>query len=194
MRWPVFAIFAYLMLTLEQSLRTLWASNYTCPSFLLILMVFISSWAPAMTAVWAALILGLLVDLSSPVLPANHAHDVVLIGPAALGYLTGAYVTILLRGMFFRDSPLAIGVLVLIAGAFTHLVVVALLTVRGLPWLIAEPLRGWSAADELVASFFELLYSAALAVPLGYCLVRLRWVWGFHLHPGKGAGHHYSWR
>ena len=101
MRWPVFAIFAYLMLTLEQSLRTLWASSYTCPSFLLILMVFISSWAPAMTAVWAAMILGLLVDLSSPVLPANHATDVVLIGPAALGYLTGAYVTILLRGMFF---------------------------------------------------------------------------------------------
>jgi len=194
MRWPVFAIFAYLTLTLEQSLRTLLASNYVCPSFLLILMVFISSWAPTMTTLWAAMILGLLVDLSHPVLPANHAIDVVLIGPAALGYLTGSYVTILLRGMFFRSSPLTIGVLVLIAGAFTHLVIIALLTIRGLPWLIAEPLRGWSAADQLVASFFELLYSAAVAIPLGYCLVRLRWVWGFATHPGKGMGHHYSWR
>ena len=94
MRWPVFAILAYLMLVLQEGLRTLWSIQGTSPSLLLILLVYVGLWAPPMTAAWAALALGLLIDLTTPVKTLNHLQDVTLIGPACLGYLAGAYVTV----------------------------------------------------------------------------------------------------
>jgi len=192
MRWPVFSIFAFLFLVLDDGLRTLWAIGYTSPCFLLILMVYVSLWTPPTTGGWAAIILGLLVDLQTPVYPVGQAVDVVLIGPTGIAYLIGAYVTVQLRGMVFRDSPLAVGVLVFLAGIFVHLVVVAILTVRGLPWPVAEPLPGWHAADQLVGCFFELLYTSLVAVPLAYVLTRLKWLWNFAPHGGAGFGHHHG--
>jgi len=177
---------------MEEGLRTLLAIGHTSPSFLLILMVFTSLWVSPLSAAYTALLLGLLVDLSKPILPANQMIDVALIGPACLGYLTGAYVTMQIRGMIFRHSPIAIGVMVFIAGAFAHLVTMSLLTARGLPWLVAEPIQGWNAADQLVARFLELVYTAMLAVPLGYILVRLQRLLGFPTHTGKTGPH--PWR
>ncbi len=194
MRWPVFAILAYLFLVLEEGLRTLVAIGYTSPSLLLILAVFVGLWAPSRAAAWAGLALGLLIDLSHPVRLAGQAFDFALIGPACLGYFAAVYVTLQLRGMVFRDSALAIGVLVLIAGLFARLVAIAILTVRGLPWLVAEPLAGWDAADQLVAGFLELLYTAVVAVPIGYLLIRFKWVWGFTPSAGPGYGGHHARR
>ena len=194
MRWPVFAIMGYLLLVLDTGLSTLLAVNGISPSLTLILLAFVALWANPMAAAWAALALGLAVDLNTPIQTAHLATDAVLIGPAALAYLTGAYVTVQLRGMLFRDSPLAVAVLVLVAGAFVNLVIVAMLTLRGLPWPIAEPLHGWSAADQLVARFFGLLYTAAVAVPAGYLLIRTQGLWGFHPHLGKGPAHHQARR
>ncbi len=194
MVWPVFAIFAFSFLLLESGLRTLLAIGYTSPSLMLILLVYISLWAPTTIAVWAALTLGLLVDLTTPVQVAHQAGDVSLIGPACLGYVAGSYVTVQLRGMVFRDSALATAVLVFIAGAFVHLVVVAILTMRALPWPVAEPIPGWNAADQLVARFLELLYTGVITVPIAYVLTRLKWLWGFNPHAGPGASHHHGRR
>ncbi len=191
MRWPVFAFLAFLLLVLQEGLGTLWSVGGHSPSLLMVLMVFVSLWAPSLTGAYAALALGLLTDLSQPVYPAGQATDVALIGPACLGYLTGAYVTQQLRGMVFRHSPLVIGVMVLIAGAFVHLVVLAILTARGLPWLAAQPVAGWHAADQLVARFFDLLYTAGVGVVLGAVLVRFHWALGFGQQQGKAA---YSWK
>lgn len=192
MRWPVFAIFVLTFLVLEDGLRTLLAIGYTTPSLLLILMVFVGLWAPSTTAGWAAVILGFLTDLCTPIYDVELVHDVALFGPACLGYLFGTYVICQLRGMVFRDSSLAVGVLVAVAGAFVHLVITAMLTFRGLPWPVGEPIPGWSAADQLVARFFNLLYTAVLAVPVGYVLIRFKWVWGF-TPPGSSAmgSHHH---
>lgn len=192
MRWPVFAIFALTFLVLEDGLRTLLTIGYTTPNLLLILMVFVGLWAPSMIAGWAAVILGVLTDLGSPIYDVDLVGDVALIGPACLGYLCGTYVICQLRGMVFRDSSLAVGVLVAVAGAFVHLVIMAMLTVRGLPWPVGEPIPGWSAADQLVARFFDLLYTAVLAVPIGYVLIRLKWAWGFTPSGSSamGSGHH----
>jgi len=194
MHWPVFAIFTFLLLILEDGLRTLISIGYTSPSLLLILLVFIALWASPAIGGWAAVILGLLTDLTTPVYAIGEVHDVALIGPCCLGYLTGAIVIVQLRGMVFRDSSLAMGVLVIISGAFVHLVIMALLTMRGLPWPVAEPIPGWSAADQLVARFFDLLYSGLVAVPLGYVLIRSRAIWGFQPQGGPGVAHHHSRR
>lgn len=189
MRWPVFAILAYLLLVVQEGCRTLLTIGNTTPSLLWILAVFVALWAPPRTVAGAGLILGLLADLIHPLPVSGHVSDVALIGPACLGYLTGTYVAVQLRGMVFRESPIAMAVLVLVAGMFVQLVIVALLTVRGLPWPLAQPIPGWHAADELVARFFSLLYAAVLAVPLGFILVQLQWLWGFPPHHGQSAGH-----
>ncbi len=194
MRWPVFGIVAYVWLFLEEGTRTLLAIGQITPSFLLILMVFIGLWAPPLTAAWAAIILGLMTDLTTPIQPANYPADVALIGPACLGYLVGVYVTIQLRMMVFRDSPLAVGVLVFLAGMFAQLVIVAVLTMRGLPWLTAQPVQGWSAADQLVHRFLVLLYTAALTIPMGYLLLRLQWMFGFAPGTGKGPSYPHTRR
>ena len=196
MRWSVFIIVAYLFLVLEQGTRTLFAIGYITPSFLLTLAVFISLWATPKTVAWAVLILGLLVDLTHPLRVVGDGHEVefVLIGPACLGYLTMSYVTLQLRGMVFRDSPLAMSAVVLVAGTFAHLVMMALLTIRGLPLPLAEPIAGWTAADQLVTRFLDLLYTATVAAPIGYLLLRFSWIWGFPLHVGTGSGSYHSRR
>lgn len=194
MRWPVFALFAYVLLVLEHGLRTLFVIGHTSPSFLLILAVFIGLWAPPMTAAWAAMALGILADLGSPLQPAGQSLDVALIGPIALGFVTASYVAVQLRGLVFRESSLAFGVMVFLAGIFAHLVTVAVLTVRGLPWFVAEPVAGWAAADQLVQRFLEVVYSAGVAIPMGYVLQRLHRVWGFPPVSGKAFGHHHGRR
>ncbi|MEX0654561.1 MAG: hypothetical protein WDZ31_02840 [Phycisphaeraceae bacterium] len=184
MNWLIFAIAAYLLLALESGLRTLLAvGDGVSPSFLLVLAVFIGMMAPSSVVPWAFLAIGLLVDLQP-----GPVRDVTLIGPAALGYLAGAYVVLQLRTLVFRESVLALAVLVLAVGIFVQLVYVALLTARGLPMLTAEPVVGWSAADQLVHRFLELLYTAVLAIPLGLLLFKSAGIWSF-VHRARGDRH-----
>ena len=186
MNWLIFAIAAYLLLALETGLRTLLALPLLAdasPRLLLILAVYVGMMAPASTVPWAFLALGLLTDLQP-----GPARDVILIGPAALGYLVGAYVVLQLRAMVFRESVLALSVLVLVGGIFVHLCWVALLTARGLPMLTHEPIVGWSAADQLVHRFLELLYTAVVAVPVGLVLFKVSPIWHFN-HRSRADRH-----
>ena len=188
MRWSVFAIMVYLAVGLQEGLRTLLVIGYTSPSFLLILLVFIAVHAPRSTVAWSAMILGILVDLK-PVPLTDQYADVAVIGPGCLGYLAGGLVVIHLRSMVFRESAMTVAALVLAAGVFIHLIIVALLTMRGLPWLLGEPIRGWNVADQLVDRFLEIVYTAAWAVPIAMGLNRLEPLWGFSLHIGAGRRH-----
>jgi rod shape-determining protein MreD len=179
MRWLIFSIFAFVLLALEIGLRNLLhveiGGDWVSPSFVLVLLVFVSIWAPPRVALWSGLILGALLDLapqSSPTLPAGF----VLLGPAALGGLLAAYAVVQLRGLVYRESPLAAAVLVFVAGIFMHLMIVAVLSFRG---VLYHPLEGWTAAGQLFHRFWILLYSAVLALPLGYALTKTLPMWGF---------------
>jgi len=188
MRWTVFLIFAYLFLAVEIGLDRLLEYGGVSPSFLLILGVFVGLSAPRMTVVWTMLILGLLTDLT-------YGHTMSdgrllwLTGPATLGYLCGALVVLQLRALVVRESAISLAVMVFVVGVFVHLVVVAILTLRGLPWPTASPIADWSAADELAGRFFELLYSAILALPLGFVLARTEPLFAFLA--GKSRAHHH---
>ena len=180
MRWSVFFAFAYLLLALEMGLDKLLVYGGTAPGFLLILAVFVGFSAPTMTITWSMLVLGLLTDLT-------RSYDTVdqgtlwLVGPATLGYLCGAVAILQLRALVFRDSVIALAVMVFIVGIFIHLVTVAMLTMRGLPlpWSIGATITNWSAPDELVSRFAELVYCAVAAFPLGWILMRTEPLWGF---------------
>jgi hypothetical protein len=178
MRWPVFAIFVYLFASLDVGLAGLLQLAGIRPSFMLILAVFIGLSAAPMPLAWAMFIIGVVVDvIDCPV------QDATILGPAALGYLFGAWAILQFRGLLFRQSPLALGAMTFIVGVFIHLVIVALFTIRGIPWIVGEPVDQWTAADQLYQRFLQLLYTAVLAVPLGVVLIRLDHLWGFG--PGK---------
>lgn len=188
MRWSVFFIFAYVFLAVEAGLDRLLAYGGVSPSFLLVLGVFVGLSAPKMTVVWSMLILGLLTDLTHDYTMADQ-QILWLIGPATLGYLCGALVVLQLRALVVRESAIALAVMVFVVGVFVYLVVVAMLTLRGLPWPTANPIADWSAADELAQGFFKLLYSAILALPLGLVLTKTEPLLAFL--PGKSRAHHH---
>jgi hypothetical protein len=149
----------------------------------LILLVFVAVRAPRSAVAWAALVLGFLIDLKPLPMP-NELADVALIGPGCLGYLAGGFVVVHLRSMVFRESSLTLAAMVLVAGVFAHLIMVALLTMRGLPWPLGEPVHGWDVADQLAGRFMEVVYTAGCAVPVGTLLRRLTPLWGFAPHAG----------
>lgn len=179
MNWLTFTLTTYLLLCAEIGLREALRIGDVFPSFLLILMVFIGLTAAPMTVAWAALILGLLTDLQ----PTNGA--LAIPGPAAVGFLIGAYAVVQLRSLLFRESVLTLAIMVFVVGLFVNLAEVALYSFRGLSFLANEPIPGWSAPGELVTRFLRLLYTAAMALPVGWLLLRLLPLWRFS---GGGRG------
>ena len=184
MNWLVFTLITFVALVLETGLRTLLALGPgvgVTPSLLLVIAVFIGLLAPPGVVVWSFLILGGLTDVIS-----DPVQGGAIIGPAALGYLAGAYAVLQLRTLVFRESVLTLAVMTFVAGVFIQLVVVALYTIRGLSITPAEAIEGWSAANQLVHRFLQLVYSAVVAIPVGYVLFRFVSLWGFPHAPRAG--------
>jgi len=183
-RWPVFALFAYLVLVLEVSLRNVLMLGPVGPSFVALLVVFVSLFAPRLTALWACWVLGLLVDLCSPLM---HGADHVgpLLGAHALGYVFGCYVILQMRAMLFRRRAVTFAVMTAISLLAAGLVVVFLLAVHRLypgEGLALRPLR------ELLLRLGVAGYSGVLALLLGPVLVWTAPMWGFRGGPQRHAG------
>lgn len=176
MNWIAFVITAYLGLALQEGLSDLWVIGPAVPSLLLVLAVFIGLTAPGITVGWAMLILGVLVDVTTPWIGPDQ-QVVTVIGPAAIGYLVGAYAVVQLRAMVFRESVLTLAVMTFVVGLFIQLTIVFLLAVHG-P-ISGDALPGFSAADQLVMRFLSLLYTALAAVPVGWLLIKLSPLFGF---------------
>ncbi len=197
MRWIVFIIFAYVLMALEAGLSSAWRIGLSTPHLLLILLVFLGLYAAPMPLAWAALLLGALVDLSPPFWPvATGVWDVAILGPSILAYLAGAYACLQLRTIVFRDSPITLAAVVFVVGIFVQLVTVGVLTLRALPlpgivWFMGSPIPNFQPADELMRRFFDLVYTALMAIPLGMLLLRSVPLWGFNtshipgLHPPR---------
>ena len=178
MNWAIFSILAYLGFALQLLADPFWSIGdpdvyQYSPVLLLILLVFIGLQAPAMAVAWSAVILGLLVDIAPP------QNESGLIGPWALGFLAAGYALVQLRNLLFRDSMFTIAIMTLIAGVFAMLVATTLHVMRGVPLLGNDPVVGFSAAEQLYRGFITLLYTAAVAVPAGYLLLKTRSWWGF---------------
>ena len=188
MRWSVFCFFLLVVIVLDHGLGALVAlgDRHVVPDLLLIYAVFIGMHASRGTVAWAFVIIGLLTDLTHPVAIAEGGGSVAIIGPATLGYMVAAWAMSHLRGLVYRDSLAAMAVLVLAVGVVINLVTVAMLSFRGLPWPLAEPLAGWHASEELVYRFFVLIYSTLLSLPIGYLLSHIERLWSFD--PGKTKG------
>lgn len=174
MNWPVFAIFAYLLLGLERGLRDALAIGPVQPSFLLAFGAYIALSAPPMHAVWACLVLGLTLDLTGgwPML-AGSAQP--LIGPYALGGVLMAQVILTLRGKLVRHHLATLSVLTFFGVLAAQIVVVALLSIQSL----TGASLAFAPGRELLVRLGSAGYTALLALPLGLLLIAAAPLLGF---------------
>lgn len=192
MRWAIFALAAYVVLGMELGLRTLLSVQVgampIAPSFMLVYLVFIAAHGPSVTVQWAAVILGVLVDLASPLTVPGSETQAYIVGPHALGFWLGAMLTLQLRAMVYRRHPFTMAFLTLLSGLSANFLAVFILLVRRIlgDWFGVERQIEWNASDELVARFLVVLYSAVLALPMGWALNRLSALFGFQSHPRLG--------
>lgn len=179
MNWTVFGIFAYVLLVLQTAaapameLPTRFGA--VGPQFVLVLGVVVGLFAAPRLVYLAWGILGLLVDLVSPLSAGPGALSFTLVGPHVLGYLAAGFVILQLRSMVFRQHPFSTGFSIVLAGAAAELVVVLLLSVRG----VYEVLPDFSALNELALRGISLLYSGVVGTLMAVPLLRLIGIFGF---------------
>ncbi|MFI4862114.1 MAG: rod shape-determining protein MreD [Phycisphaerales bacterium JB063] len=179
MNWLIFTLFAYLAYILQAGLAPLWTlGTRTEPRLLLILLVYIAMQASPTTVAFAALALGALHDIRQTSVQG-------LLGPWTLGYLAAGYVLLQLRNLLFRDSVFTIAIMAVVAGIFAYLVSTALYALRGVSFLLSQPVAEFSAANAMFQGFFDLLYTAVIAMPIGYLLIKSHSIWDF-----QGANFH----
>jgi rod shape-determining protein MreD len=136
------------------------------PSFVFILVVYVAMCAPPRAAAWTALLLGLLVDLTSEWTLTTPGGRVFVPGPHALAYLLGAQAVFPLRAMVIRRNPLTLGFLTVCAGVVAQAALAGTLLIRRL----YDPLS-LDATHALLSGLGSSLYSAVLAVPLALVLL-----------------------
>jgi len=191
MRWIPFVIFAFLFLALQIGLGDLLEVGGVRPELLFIFMIYVAAMGPVPEALWGALVLGLLSDLTAPLpAPAEAGAGpvggfVTVIGPHALGYSLGAAFTFQLRTMLYRQHPVSLMLMVLLSAIIAHLLTVFLISTRGLlgEWFGWWAAFQWSPTEELVDRFLMILYTTLLALPIGWVLIRLAPLFAFEIHP-----------
>lgn len=161
------AIVGYICIVLDLVLREALkigpaGSAGAAPSFVLPFVVFVALYSPQLTALWTALIMGLIIDLLTP----RGAEAIVVAGPHALGFAAAAYFVLTVRSMLVRRNPLVLVVLSVVGMAIAQLVVVSLLSFRAfypdpVTW---RPLR--ELTDRMVASFYTAGSALVLSVVL----------------------------
>ena len=190
MRWMVFIVLALIAVVLEVSLvnaMALHSLGGVRPSVTIVLATFVALNAPRQAALWACWLLGLVVDLCSP-LPAGGASVEYLVGPHAVGYAFAGYLILQLRPMVFRRRVLTIAALSAVSFLAASLVVVFVYSVR--QWYPAEALH-WTdfrPLGELGRRLGIAVYSALIALPVGFLLVALVPWWGFHAAGPRVSG------
>jgi rod shape-determining protein MreD len=184
MRWPVFAIFAFVALVLEVSVRNalrLDSMMGISPSFVACVAVLITLFANRLSALWACWILGVLMDL----LPRDD-DGVTIVGPAALGFVFAGYVVSLLRTMVFRRKALTLGAMTFIFLLAAGIVVVFITMIRSL--YPGAPVTSLGAVQLMVHHALNALYGGVVAIPLGWLLLVTLPLWGFPSMPPRRSG------
>lgn len=170
MNWIVFTIAIWIVAGLEAGLTGALqlGSSAIVPSFLMVLLVYISLWAREGDAIIAALTIGLLLDVLNQI-PTEGAQHVVVLGPHALAALIAFRAIQSLRGLMFRQSVVTLASLTLIAALLMHMAVLLLLSIRA---SYDSILLGPIGAD-LVHRASSSFYTALIAIPFGWVLQRI---------------------
>jgi hypothetical protein len=172
-----FALLAWILLGLELGLKSALELGATgiAPSFIVPMGMFIAMAATPTRSVWSCLILGLVLDLTSS-LP-GAAGSPVIVGPWALGMVLAAQLVLAIRPMMIKRNPLTVAFLSVVGAGVAQIVVVAILTGRG----IVYGDLAWSAGPELVRRLGSALYTGLAGYVMALGLIPLAPVLGLQL-------------
>jgi rod shape-determining protein MreD len=187
MNWFAFAFIGWIVFGLQLALLPILdaGSGGVYPSMIIPLMAYVALYAPRKQTLWAAIILGIVLDLLSPMARIDGG-SVVILGPYALGYLLAAHFILAIRGSLIRRNPLTIVMVAIVASFIAQIVVIAIFTARDLG---SNPLI-WDAGDELVQRSFSSLYTGISALILSFIFFALAPAFGFHSNvPTRFARH-----
>jgi len=175
--WLAFAMVAWISLGLDVGLRDALrlGESSVAPSFVLPFAVYIMLSTPARTATWAAVALGLALDLMW-VMPRDDVAALNVVGPHALGLVVAAQLVLAARGIVIRNF-LSLGILSMAAASVSHIVVVALLLLRS---LLIEPLE-FSATEQLQTRLLSAVLTGGLGLALAFVYKAIEPLMGFNL-------------
>lgn len=179
MNWTVFLLSLWLLLGLEIGLKPALALGPTtiAPSLVLPLVVFVAMHAPAVGALWAAAIAGLLLDLTFPI-GLEGGGEVRVPGPAALGFVLAATLVLSLRSMLIKRNPLTLLAMAIAGAIVSAVVVVALFTLRQ---ATGDPIA-WHAGSELGSRLASSLYTGVAGLLEALILFPMAALFGFTSH------------
>jgi len=176
-RFALFLIMLAIALAADAALMPALALGGATPSMVAVLVTFVVVLAARDSAWFAAVLAGAALDLAAP-LPFD-GRTIIVIGPWALGFAFGAQVLLTLRGMLVRRNPLTIAASTFVFLMAASLVWCAVWSIRA--WL-PDSLPPW-AGESVLRAFAErsrwALWTAALALPLGWLLLRTVRAWSF---------------
>jgi rod shape-determining protein MreD len=177
MNWFVFAFVSWIIFGLELALEPVLdaGSGGVHPSMVIPLMVFAALYAPRRQALWGAIILGIMMDLLSPMSRVDGGIAWI-VGPHALGYLLACHFILTIRGSLIRRNPLTLVMISIVSALIAQIVVIAIFTARDIG---TNPLI-WDASDQLVERSFSSLYTGLSALVLSFVFFALAPAFGFH--------------
>ena len=182
MRWFTFIFAAVFCVAMDDSLMRVLSIGPTLqvqPRLTMALIVFIALLAPRSHALWACWILGLIMDLTWDIqVEGSTRVQQNIIGPHAIAAVTCCLAVLTVRTSVFRQRALTIGLVAFGGMALTHLIVVIIFGIRS--WYPTDVV--WSTlpfGQELARRFLIAAYTGALAIPVGWLLVRSAPLWRF---------------
>jgi cell shape-determining protein MreD len=129
MKWPLPLLLAYVLLALEPPVREFLKLGPASPSLVFPLIVFIALLGSSTAALWTALLIGLVVDLTT-LRGTGVGGAIIIAGPHALGYTAAAYLILTLRPIVMRKNPITLVALSVVGEALAALVVVSVFALR----------------------------------------------------------------
>lgn len=177
MRFALFLLMLGVALSVDAALMPSLQLAGAVPSSVAILAVFVGLLAARDSAWFAAVIAGAALDLAAPV--PFDGRTIIVVGPWALGFAFGAQLLLTIRGSLVRRNPLTIA-----ASTFAFLMAATLV------WCAVWSIRAWlpgslppwgddSALRALAERSRWALWTAAVALPLGWLLTRSVRAWSF---------------
>jgi hypothetical protein len=203
MNWLVFTLLAWIFMGLEVGLKDALAIGPLgiAPSFVLVLLTVVAMSARAPHALWAAFMMGVLLDLtnsiptiSGPAL--STATDTItaaggggggpaitILGPYAFGCPLAAQLIISLRALMIRRNPLTVGFLSAVCGLVITVVLVAILSIRSR----FDPIV-WDASQALLVHAASALYTGVVGIVVALALVPIAPLLGMPTQPQRRVG------
>jgi hypothetical protein len=172
--WGVFAVAAVACVALDESLidaLALDASSRMRPSAVAVLAASVILLAPRPAALWACLILGLMLDLTTPLVGADGGV-LFVVGPRALGHAAAAGLLLRLRPALPRQRVVSIAAIAPLLFLCSDAVAIAVNLIRALH---PGPSPAWFAggvAAEAGRRVLVAAYTGLLGLPLGWLLLR----------------------